>query len=511
VTFLLFFMTGLAIVVYLNQTPYQPRERDYAYAGSFYAFCIWIGLGVAGVIKALDRIKIPAVPAAIAGSLLCLLIPAQMASQNWDDHDRSGKYITRDFGFNYLTTCEPGSVIFTMGDNDTFPLWYAQEVEGYRTDVRVCNLSYLQTDWYIDQMRRQSYESEPLPISWKKTDYIQGKHDVAYVIKQTDQPWEVSRALNRVKSDDLRTKRIKDYGIDIDNVPSEILYIPVDSAAVIAAGLVKPENANRIAKKMVIDLRKKEDADGNILEAAKSHLAKQELMILDMLNNNRDWKRPFYYAITVSPDQFLRLNPYFRQDGVAYRIVPVDSSEGRYVDTDILYDNLMNKYRWGNLEQEGLYLDDNSSRMARTFRLLFGILGKQLVAEGKKEMANTAMDYSLIHIPDYNVPYDYYSTSEIANTYYQIDEKEKAFKLYDVLLERSMKSLNWYSRLKPREYISVLDDIRRDLYYVGNILPFYREANAEKHQTISDEYNRYIRQYEIFYNSVNRTRGGANK
>jgi tetratricopeptide (TPR) repeat protein len=436
-----------------------------------------------------------------------------MASQNWDDHNRSKRYITRDFGFNYLTTCEPGSVIFTMGDNDTFPLWYAQEVEGYRTDVRVCNLSYLQTDWYIDQMKRQSYESEPLPISWEKPDYIQGKHDVAYIIKQTDQPWEVSRALNRVKSDDLRTKRIKDYGIDIDNVPSEILYIPVDSAAVVAAGLVKPENADRIAKEMVIDMRAKKDAAGNLIEAPKHHLAKQEMMILDMLSNNKDWKRPFYYAITVSPDQFLHLNPYFRQDGVAYRILPFafDPSEDRHIDTDVLYDNLINKYRWGNLEQEGLYLDENSSRMSRTFRLLFGILGKQLVAEGKKDMANTAMDYSLKHIPDYNVPYDYYSTNEIANTYLQIGEKEKAIQLYDILLERSIKSLNWYSRLKPREYASVFDDIRRELYYVGNILSIYREANPEKYEAVADEYDRYIRQFEMFNNSISRTRGGANR
>jgi hypothetical protein len=512
VTFLLFFMTGLAIVVYLNQTPYQPRERDYAYAGSFYAFCIWIGLGVAGIIKALNKAKIPAMPSAIAGVLLCLLIPAQMASQNWDDHDRSKRYTTRDFGYNYLTTCEPNAVIFTMGDNDTFPLWYAQEVEGYRTDVRVCNLSYLQTDWYIDQMKRQAYNSEPLPISWKKSDYIQGTHDIAYVIKQTDQAWEVSRALNRVKSDDLRTKRIKDYGIDLDNIPSEVLYIPVDSAAVVASGLVKPENSNWISKEMVIDLREKKDGDGNVIEKEKTALAKQEMMILDMLNNNKDWSRPFYYAITVSPDQFLRMEPYFRQDGVAYRIVPYQTSNNRHVDSNILYDNLMNKYRWGNLEQPGLYMDENSARMARTFRLLFGVLGKQLVAEDKKEMADAAMDYGLKVIPDYNVPYDYYSTNEIANTYYKIGKAEKAFQIYDVLLEGSLKSLNWYSRLKPREYASVYDDVRRELYYIGNILPIYQEAKPEVYTEILEKYDRYFQQFELFTNRANRaTRGGANR
>ena len=212
VVFLLFFMTGLAIVIYLNQPPNQPRERDYAYAGSFYAFCIWIGLGVGLIEKGLHKyLKLPGLPSAIAAVTLGLLVPVQMVSQTWDDHDRSKRYLMHDFGFNYLSTCEPNAVIFTMGDNDTFPLWYAQEVEGYRTDVRVCNLSYLQTDWYIDQMKRQAYESKPLPISWKRSEYLQGKHDVAYILEPGDKPQDVAYALARVKSDDSRVKKVGVY------------------------------------------------------------------------------------------------------------------------------------------------------------------------------------------------------------------------------------------------------------------------------------------------------------
>jgi tetratricopeptide (TPR) repeat protein len=513
ITFLLFFMTGLAIVVYLNQTPYQPRERDYAYAGSFYAFSIWIGLGVAAVIKALNKAKIPALPAAVAGTLLCLLVPLQMVSQTWDDHDRSKRYVSRDFGFNYLTTCEPNAVIFTMGDNDTFPLWYAQEVEGYRTDVRVCNLSYLQTDWYIDQMKRQAYESAPLPISWEKTDYIQYKHDIGYIIGITDQPWEVSRALDRVKSDDLRTKRIPDTDQQVDNIPTELLYIPIDSAAIIASGLVKPENADWILKEMPIYFGEKKYENGETAEPAKRYLGKEEMMVLNMLSNNKDWSRPFYYAITVSPDEFVRLEDYFRQDGVAYRIVPYHTGEeGRNIDTDILYDNLVNKYRYGNLEHPGLYLDENSRNMSGTFRAMFGMLGQALVAEGKTEKAKAAIDYGLKVIPNYNVPYDFRSTNEIASTYYQIGEIEKAHQIYDVLLERFLKSLNWYTNLSRQDYATVTIEVRRNIAYLNNILPFYKDVQPDVYERVVKDYERYIQRYEQFLNSSStQIRSGANR
>jgi hypothetical protein len=512
VTFLLFFMTGLAIVVYLNQTPYQPRERDYAYAGSFYAFCIWIGLGVALVIKALQKAKIPALPSAVFGSLLCLLIPLQMVSQTWDDHDRSKRYVCRDFGFNYLTTCEPNAVIFTMGDNDTFPLWYAQEVEGYRTDVRVCNLSYLQTDWYIDQMKRQAYESAPLPITWEKPDYIQGTHDAALIIKRTEQAWSVSKALDRIKSDNPLTKKLPGSEQLVDNIPTEILYIPIDSAAVIASGIVKPENADWILKELVVYLGEKEDESGKVVEGAKRHLGKEALMILNMLDNNRDWSRPFYYAITVSSDEYLRLEQYFRQDGVAYRIVPFSTYEGnRRMDTDILYDNMMHKYRYGNLDQPGVYLDENSMNMARTFRLMFGALGRQMVAEGKTEKVKEVLDYGLKVLPDYNIPYDFRSTGEIAATYHQIGEIEKAHQIYDVLLNKSMKSLDWYSRLSRKDYATVLNEINWDLRYLGNILPFYQKELPEVYAAIVQDYNRYAQQFEQFLNNGSQKRGGANR
>ena len=528
ITFLLFFMTGLAIVVYLNQKPFEPRERDYAYAGSFYAFAIWIGLGVAGIVQALKKYaKMSDFTAAIAGSALCILVPVQMASQTWDDHNRSKRFLCRDFGYNYLTTCEPNAIIFTMGDNDTFPLWYGQEVEGYRTDVRVCNLSYLQTDWYIDQMKREAYKSSPLPVSWKRPDYIQGTHEFAYIIKQTDEPIEISRALEWVRSDDIRTKQIRIPGyknVEIDNIRNDVLYMPIDSAAVIRSGIVKPENANRIAKELVIDLGDKKDAKGQVIESGKDGLTKQELMVLNMLSNNKDWSRPIYFATTVGPEYYLRLAPYFRHDGIAYRIVPyktglkdidmdtISVGANLDVDTDILYENLMHKYRYGNLEQPGLYIDENAMRMTRGFRMLFGKLGRYLLEEGKKDKAKEVLDYGLKVIPDYNVPYDILSTREIANVYFLLGDTIKAKKIYDVLVNNSLKALNWYSRFDKQKYLEISDEVMREFYYLKNLLPVYQQIDQQAYDAAVNDFNRYLQQYEQLMNSRQaRQRGGANR
>ena len=511
VVFSLFLMTGLAIVLYLNQPPNQPRERDYAYAASFYAFSIWIGLGVGLIEKALRKYaKLPALPAAIAASVLCLLVPIQMVSQTWDDHDRSKRYLSRDFGFNYLSTCEPNAVIFTMGDNDTFPLWYAQEVEGYRTDVRVCNLSYLQTDWYIEQMKYQAYESAPLPISWKKTEYIQGKHEVAYILDPSNKPQDVAYALARVKSDDNRVKRVGEYP-PLDNIRTNLLYIPVDTAAVIKSGAVKPEQAGWLTDRVYVDIGPKRNANQEVVAAGKYALTKQEMMILDMLRNNENWSRPFYFASTVSPDQYLRLDNYFRRDGIAYRIMPYDVTQGgRSVDTDVLYENLMKKYRWGNLEKPGLFIDSNSMRMAKGFRALFGTLGTHLAAEGKKEQAIEAMDYALKSIPDYNVPYDFFSMNQIIQGYVMAGDTAKAEDISDIIVESISKELNWYSRLSDEKYASVYRDVNNDLYYMGYFLQFYEMVDPEKHKAVLEDYNRYIQRHENVSRKVN-NRDGATK
>ncbi|KAA6302632.1 MAG: hypothetical protein EZS26_001139 [Candidatus Ordinivivax streblomastigis] len=512
VTFLLFFMTGLAIVVYLNQTPNQPRERDYAYAASFYAFCIWIGLGTASVITGIRKyLKQNPTVSSIAGVALCLLVPIQMASQTWDDHDRSGRFIMRDFGMNYLTTCEPNSIIFTNGDNDTFPLWYAQEVEGYRTDVRVCNLSYLNTDWYIDQMKRQAYESDPLPIDWKKYEYAQGKHDVAYIIDEYQYPWPIDKVLDRIKSDDLRDKRLGNYNIEADNVPTTHITIPVDSAAVIASGIVKPEHAAWIPPHLLVNLGEKTNEQGQVTAPAKRYLMKNEIMVLDILKNNSDWKRPVYFAITVGDEQYFRLDPYFRQDGAAFRVMPFEAAQYQHIDADILYDNMMNKYKWGNLQQPGLYLDENVMRMTRTFRIMFGQLAQTLIAENDFERAEKAVDKCLEVIPSYNVPYDFYSTNELAVTYYQIGKKAKADELYVQLAEISTKNLNWYNRLNNRQYASVLNEVRKDLVFMQEIMSYFAENDQDKFNQYSMAYTSSMEHYQRFVSGVQTGRGGLNR
>jgi hypothetical protein len=486
VVFMLFFMTGLAIVIYLNQTPYQPRERDYAYAGSFYAFAIWIGIGVAGLAKGVNQYcKLPLLPSALITVVLCLIVPTIMATENWDDHDRSNRYVCRDFGQNYLTTCPPNSVIFTNGDNDTFPLWYAQEVEGYRTDVRVCNLSYLQTDWYIDQMKRQSYDSDPLPITWKRSEYIEGKHDVAYIKDMSKEPVELAVALDFVKSDDIRFKEPYPGNRVIDIIPSTKLKVQIDSVAVIRAGLVKPENAHWIPKEMLLNYGEipATSPDENPIPA-KTAFPKNELMILEMIKTMAQdgWTRPIYYAVTVGPDLYLRLDDYFSQEGIAYRIVPYNAVQvGQTINTELMFDNMVNKYKWGNIQDPKVYLDENSIRMASHFRMLFSSLARNLAGEGKADKAERALDYCQEVIPHVSVPYNS-SALGIAKGYYLIGKNEKAIEVYNIIAERTAKSLNWLNRLSPQDFRSAISEVGTQLSVMQDILTSYNKINPELSQ-----------------------------
>jgi hypothetical protein len=507
VTFLLFFMTGLAIVVYLNQPPIQPRERDYAYAGSFYAFCIWIGLGTAGVIRGLNKkLKLPETVAAVGGVILCLLIPLQMLSQNWDDHNRSRRYLTRDFGYNYLITCEPNAIIFTNGDNDTFPLWYGQEVEGYRTDVRVCNLSYLQTDWYIDQMKRQAYESEPLPIDWQKYDYKQGKNEIAHIIPRTDEAWDIGRILEWIKSEDKRTKQIRIQGgiQEVTHVPTQEIIIPVDSEKIAASGRLKPEDVARLTGEIRVNLGEIKDSLGRTAPA-KSYLTKQELMILDMLKNNSDWSRPIYFATTVGPDMYLHLDNYFRQVGIAYRIMPFQTA--RELETEAMYENLRNKYRWGNLEEPDLYLDENTIRMARNFRGQFGSLAQNLINNFDTARTKELLDYCLKVIPSCNVPHDFMFSAPLAEAYSQIGEIEKATELYCELAELISGNLNWYSRLTDQQYAGIFGEVRTNIGELQSILLFFYYNNKELYEQYAVEFEQYYSRYEQFANRIQGMRG----
>ncbi|CAK7063478.1 MAG: hypothetical protein PARBA_02383 [Parabacteroides sp.] len=483
VTFFLFFMTGLAIVLYLNQTPYQPRERDYAYAGSFYAFCIWIGFGVAALAKGLERFaKMSPVVAGTLASVLCLFVPIQMGAQNWDDHDRSGRYVCRDFGTNYLESCEPNAIIFTNGDNDTFPLWYAQEVEGVRTDVRVCNTSYLQTDWYTDQMKKQAYESAPLPITWTREQYVQGKRDAAYVFPLTEEAIDLNTALNFVRSDDPKFKKLPGIAQELDYIPSETLIYKVDS---VAGEKVLDGDTTGLLKEMTIDLK------------GKNALGKQELTILDMLQTN-NFERPMYFAITVSPDQFVNLDGYFEQTGLAYQIVPKNANKA--VNTEKMYDNVMNKFKWGGVDKPGVYIDENVMRMCKSYRMmLFNKLAEALVSEGKKDKALAVLDKSMQVLPPENVPLDYTALAT-AELYYMLGQNQKAEDIYTVIADNAMRNVNWIFRLRPAQMATAIGDLEQNLAILQQVLLVSKKYNPEFGKKYQEEFDNY----RMAYGSVRR-------
>lgn len=466
VTFFLFFMTGIAIVIYLNQTPYQPRERDYAYAGSFYAFAIWIGLGVAAVwrglnylLKTTDEKPVSTITAAVA-ALLCLCVPLQMVSQTWDDHDRSGRYVCRDFGMNYLSSVDENGIIFTNGDNDTFPLWYVQEVEGYRTDVRVCNLSYLQTDWYIDQMKRPAYESAPLPISADESKYAYDVRSYNYVINRLADSITVSDGLDYLYSDEDWTKDIPGYG-KLNHLPTNKLYIPVNADAAVASGTVAPELKDSIVSRIVPDFTNKRG------------FTMSEIASLDIINTNamQGWKRPVYFAVTVGSSYYLGLEDYFSRTGLAYQVVPLKGVSNN-IDTDKMYDNMVNKFRWGGIDkatpEHPLYLDENVRRMCNTHRMMFGDLVVQLIAEGKTDKALTALDLIMEKIPGWQVTHDLTSVS-LAQSYLDLGEKTKGEALLTEILDNSAGYLNWYKDLTSGQLRSVGNDYQKHLYIVHTI------------------------------------------
>ncbi|MGM9805501.1 MAG: protein O-mannosyl-transferase family [Candidatus Aphodosoma sp.] len=468
----LFFMTGLAIVIYLNQTPLQPRERDYAYAGSFYAFSIWIGLGVMMLYSLVEK-YIPKPLAAAIVSLLCLGVPVLMAHQNWDDHDRSNRTMARDFGLNYLNTCEENAIIFSNGDNDTFPLWYNQEVEGKRTDMRVCNLSYIQTDWYIDQMKRGAYESAPLPIAWEKKDYIDGHLDVSRVTDhpQLPHPLDINTAFSL-----LRDPRFIDED-GIGNLMSTTLSIPVNKQAVIESGTVAAKDSASIADNMYVTINKRQ-------------ISKSQLMVLEILRSN-NWQRPVYIASTVGTEFYPALKDYMVLEGLAYRIVPVKNTHDN-VNTERMFDNMMNRFEYGDLGNPKVYLDEQHLRMARTMRLLFMQLTNSLISEGETEKAGAAIKKYLEVLPVTTIPFDY-TSAEMAKYCYQLNMKETGDMLARGLKDQCVDNLEWYVSLSPEMRRKVSADMQ-PRQHVGLLQNMWFETRNTGNP-IADELEELLQKY----------------
>ena len=493
VVFFLFFMTGLAIVIYLNQTPMQPRERDYAYAGSFYAFAIWCGMGVAALWDTLRRFgatKVQRYETFLAAlvALITLIVPLQMASQNWDDHDRSGRYTCRDFGQNYLMTLQeevtlPNGekqksypIIFTNGDNDTFPLWYNQDTEGVRTDARVCNLSYLQTDWYIDQMVRPAYDSPSLPITWRRLEYCAGtneyvqidprmkQHVLDYYREQPeqarrqfgDEPFELRNVLDRW---------VRPFDSELHVIPTDTLYVTIDKEAVRRSGMLL--QGDSIPDRMVISLK------------GKGALYKGDLMMLEMIAH-ANWERPIYVATTVGQENYMNLGDNFVQEGLANRITPFTTNTGgrplpgmKNFDTEKTYQNVMHRYRFGGANTPGIYLDETVMRMCYTHRRLMSQLALHLAEEGSNDRAAEVLERAETELPPCNVPHDYMSGSlDMIRTYLAIDNDEKAQQLIEQMWKKSAQYMAYYCSLSPARFTAAHHDCVFHLYVLNQLADF---------------------------------------
>lgn len=515
VVFFLFFMTGLAIVFYLNQTPVQPRERDYAYAGSFYAFAIWCGMGVAAIIDLLKKyLHADGVVVAAVAAVVCLLVPIQMASQTWDDHDRSNRYTCRDFGRNYLMTLqdEGNPILFTNGDNDTFPLWYNQDVEGIRTDARVCNLSYIQTDWYIDQMKRPAYKSPSLPITWPRLDYCSGTNEYVEVVpdmKQSilelykqdaatakklfgDNPFEVSNVMSKWVRGNITPEqatilaqvfnvpetKVKEA---MHMIPTDTLYVSIDKNAVKRSGMMMASDS--IPDKMVISLK------------GKNALYKGELMMLEIIANC-NWTRPVYVAMTVGENNYMNLGDNFVQEGLANRITPflTNTNGAKNFDTEKTYNNLMNRYRYGGLKTKGLYLDETIMRMCYTHRRLFGMLALHLIAENKKDKALKVLQKAEKEIPAYNVPLNYMSGgADIAKAYALLGQKQKALDAINAAWKEACQYETYYLSLDGTKFAISQRDCMIQLSIMSQLSEITKMVDknlAAKQKTQVDNYYR---------------------
>ena len=511
VVFFLFFMTGIAIVMYLNQTPSQPRERDYAYAGSFYAYAIWIGMGIAALWslamnfiekkkKESDKKEATAEPQSNSGAalgiacvaaLIGLAVPLQMVSQTWDDHDRSGRYCARDFGENYLQSVDKDAIIFCNGDNDTFPLWYLQEVEGVRTDVRAVNLSYLATDWYIAQMQRASYDSKPLPMHANALSYAYDKRMFGYFAGSTsDQPVTADELFSNYYNDE--TYRKNDYNEPM--FTNSKVIIPANVDAAIAAGVIPESMRDMTTDTIAIDLK----------AAAGSGMSASQIMIVDLISSSiaGGWKRPVYFATTIPESYFLGLSPYMLNTGMAYQITPVkydtSSHPDKMCNTDKMYDIVTKKFKWGGLDKAkpgSLYLDETVTRMVTTTRSTIFSLADALCEEGNTAMENGdearaaerykkaehILDLMCEKLPDNVCPYQGGLGLYVAQSYGNIgingksqSAVNKATKLIESELMRYAKYAIYYEKLQEQGLEDRMSN--NDLGMVQQIIPALFEA-----------------------------------
>jgi|TARA_B110000240_G_scaffold30010_1_gene31835 hypothetical protein len=432
---LLFFLfTGVLIIIYLNVVPFQPRERDYAYVGSFYAFSIWIGLGMLGIYDFLKKNINPRLSLISATIISLLMAPALMASENWNDHDRSDRYTALEVAKNYLNSCAKNAILFTNGDNDTFPLWYAQEVEGIRTDIKVVNLSLFNTPWYIDQMKRKSYDAEAIPSSLENEDYRAGTRDYTPIQEKFKEFKEVSQVVRFINSKSSKAKVNTSAGLK-NYCPTRKLKLTVDKEK---------------AKKFVPDNLHSNIVDEMRWSLKGNGLYKNKLMVLDILANF-NWDRPIYFAITVGKDNFMGLEKYFQLEGLAYRLVPylTKNNDGQTgaVASEIMYDNLINKFAWGGLNNKEIYFDETNTRMIMNYRNNYARLAEKLIEERKNDQAIIVLNKCVEEFPREVVNLSYFAIP-IIDLYYRLDQKTEANRLLSLMIDDYLTEYNYLAEFK---------------------------------------------------------------
>lgn len=490
VLLVLFLFTSIALKMFLNERPFEPRERDYAVVPAFYVFAIWLGFGVFAIYDGLKKYVSPKIagPAILAASLLAA--PVLMAQQNWDDHDRSDRYTALANARAYLDSCDPNAILFTIGDNDTFPLWYLQDVEGYRTDVRVVCTSLLPLDWYIDQMKAKAYESEPLPISFTHDQYVGNKREAILINQTIDQRVDVKSFLNFIRSDDKRTKMTTEAGTTLYLAPTNKISIPVDSASIAKNNIVSPHLRDSILPQLDIDI-------------TDQAIYKHRLIMLDIVANN-NWERPIYFSGgSWNDDDFIWMKDYLQLNGLVYKLVPIKTTaENNHpldrgsIDADRMYNTVKNWY-WGNMGSDKIYHDPQTRRNAVSYRINLARLMEKLIEENKKDKAKEIIDIAMT-----NMPIKYYGLYELVHPfvegYYNVGEKEKARQLATELVQKSKESLDYYKTLKLEDIEYYGNEIVTDIEVWRQLLQIVKEYDASNYATLKEEFNTYNSNFKRF-------------
>ena len=492
VLLVLFLFTGLALKVYLNERPFEPRERDYALVGSFYVFAIWIGIGVFAIYDYLKNYLQPKIAGPIVIAVTLIGAPVLMATQNWDDHDRSGKYTAVALAKNYLNSCDKNAILFTIGDNDTFPLWYAQEIENVRTDIKIVNTSLFMTDWYIDQMKSKSYQSDGLPISFTHDQYVGDKLDYIVYNQLTEARWDIKSFMEFAKSNDPKTIVDMQNGQKVHFYPTNKIRLLIDKNNIIKNKVVNPKFYDSIVPYIDIDIKGRA-------------IYKNRLMMLDIVANN-NWKRPIYFSPgSFGDDDYIWMKDYLQLDGMVYKLVPVKTPLPKEasqhdmgsIDSDKMYDLIM-KWDWGNGDSSKIYHDPETRRNSISYRTNISRLMEQLINEGKFAKAEKVIDLAMVKMP--LIYYDYYTMVEpLASGYYAIGKKEKARKLLNELAAKYKEQLKYYSTYKPSDLGSVGMEVVTNIERYRSLLEVMKKSkDVSFYNENKKVFNMYNKMFERF-------------